>query len=77
MLNSAARTAIKGYQLLLSPYIGQRCRFWPTCSAYALEAIEQHGLVKGGAYSFRRLLRCHPFHPGGVDPVPGISSEDR
>ncbi|MBM3396564.1 MAG: membrane protein insertion efficiency factor YidD [Betaproteobacteria bacterium] len=77
MLNSAARAAIKGYQLLLSPYFGQRCRFWPSCSSYALEAIERHGLIKGGAYSVRRLARCHPFHPGGIDPVPGTSSENR
>ncbi|MBM3394491.1 MAG: membrane protein insertion efficiency factor YidD [Deltaproteobacteria bacterium] len=77
MLNSAARAAIRGYQLLLSPYFGQRCRFWPSCSSYALEAIERHGLIKGGAYSVRRLARCHPFHPGGIDPVPGTSSENR
>lgn len=70
MLNSAARKAIRGYQLLISPYLGQRCRFWPSCSEYASEAIERHGLARGSGLALKRILRCHPFNPGGVDPVP-------
>jgi len=72
-----------GYRKLLSPLWGPRCRFYPSCSRYALEALEAYGPFRGTWLSFRRLLRCHPFHPGGVDllPLPGedsapLSSED-
>lgn len=61
---------IRLYQLLLSPYFGQQCRFTPTCSHYAVEAIDKYGSFKGLVYSIRRLLRCHPWHAGGYDPVP-------
>ncbi|OBS09571.1 membrane protein insertion efficiency factor YidD [Acidihalobacter prosperus] len=61
---------IKGYRLFLSPYIGQHCRFQPTCSAYAIEALERFGAIKGGWLAVRRLSRCHPWHPGGHDPLP-------
>jgi len=61
---------IRGYQLLLSPYLGSSCRYQPTCSAYAYEAVSRHGLLKGTYLSLRRLLRCHPFSAGGWDPVP-------
>ena len=61
---------IKGYQYLISPFLGQNCRFEPTCSSYAYEAIVEHGLVKGGYLAIRRILKCHPFHEGGFDPVP-------
>ncbi|MCG6920126.1 MAG: membrane protein insertion efficiency factor YidD [Acidobacteria bacterium] len=61
---------VEGYRLLLSPLLGGHCRFWPSCSAYAGEAIERHGALRGGELAVRRLLRCHPFSPGGVDPVP-------
>jgi uncharacterized protein len=61
---------IKGYQYLISPLIGPHCRFVPTCSSYASEAIEQHGLLKGTYLAIRRILKCHPFHKGGFDPVP-------
>jgi putative membrane protein insertion efficiency factor len=61
---------IEAYRLLLSPLLGGHCRFWPSCSAYAGEAIERHGALRGAELSLRRLLRCHPFSPGGVDPVP-------
>ncbi|MGQ9659418.1 MAG: membrane protein insertion efficiency factor YidD [Thermochromatium sp.] len=61
---------IRVYQYLISPLLGPRCRFYPTCSQYAVEAIEIHGIVLGGYLALRRLLRCHPWHPGGIDPVP-------
>lgn len=61
---------IKLYRLCLSPLLGPRCRFWPSCSSYALEALQRHGLWRGTWLSVRRLCRCHPGHPGGVDQVP-------
>jgi len=66
----AVLAGIRVYQWTLSPLIGRQCRFYPTCSHYALEAIERHGLLRGGVLSLRRLGRCHPFHAGGVDLVP-------
>lgn len=62
--------AIRAYQLTLSPFIGRQCRFHPTCSNYALEAVSRFGVLRGSALAIRRLSRCHPFHPGGIDPVP-------
>ena len=61
---------IRGYQLAISPLFGPRCRFYPSCSHYALEAVTRHGALKGSWLAARRLARCHPFHPGGYDPVP-------
>ena len=61
---------IKMYQILLSPFFGQQCRFSPTCSQYALDAINKNGALRGAYYAIRRLLRCHPWHPGGHDPAP-------
>ncbi len=61
---------IRGYRLAISPWLGRNCRFHPTCSQYTLEAIERHGALKGLWLGLRRVLRCHPFHPGGHDPVP-------
>lgn len=61
---------IRGYRYFLSPWVGQQCRFFPTCSHYAEEALEQHGALKGSWLTVRRLGRCHPWHPGGYDPVP-------
>ncbi len=60
---------IRGYQLLISPVLPQTCRFSPTCSQYAIEAIRLHGAGRGLLMAVRRVLRCHPFHPGGFDPV--------
>lgn len=57
------------YRAVISPWVGPACRFVPTCSAYADEAIARHGIWRGGRMSISRLLRCHPFHPGGFDPV--------
>ncbi|WP_281647321.1 membrane protein insertion efficiency factor YidD [Parendozoicomonas sp. Alg238-R29] len=61
---------IRGYQYGISPLMANHCRFYPSCSSYATEAINTHGLLKGGYLSCRRLLRCHPWNPGGYDPVP-------
>jgi len=61
---------IKGYRYLLSPLLGQRCRFYPSCSEYAQIAIKRFGVLKGSMLTLRRLLRCHPLNPGGVDLVP-------
>ena len=58
------------YQKFITPYTPASCRFTPTCSQYALEAIEKYGALKGGWLAFRRILRCNPFHKGGYDPVP-------
>ncbi|PZM97402.1 MAG: membrane protein insertion efficiency factor YidD [Actinobacteria bacterium] len=62
---------IIAYRRWISPALPARCRFYPSCSAYALEAVARHGAVRGAGLAVRRLLRCHPFHPGGYDPVPG------
>ena len=61
---------IRGYRYMISPMLGNHCRFYPTCSHYALDAIEHHGALKGTWLAGARLLRCHPWHPGGYDPVP-------
>ena len=61
---------IRLYQLGVSPLLGPRCRFYPSCSCYTHSAIEQHGVPRGLVLGMRRLLRCHPFSPGGYDPVP-------
>jgi len=57
------------YRRAVSPYLGMACRFEPTCSDYSMEAIERHGVVRGAWMSIKRVLKCHPFHPGGYDPV--------
>ncbi|MDR1775312.1 MAG: membrane protein insertion efficiency factor YidD [Actinomycetes bacterium] len=61
---------IRGYQQVLSPLFPQTCRFIPSCSQYAVIALERYGVIKGGWLATRRVLRCHPFNPGGFDPVP-------
>ena len=61
---------IDGYRLLLAPFFGRQCRFYPTCSAYAREAIAAHGSVRGSWLAVKRILRCGPWHPGGTDLVP-------
>lgn len=61
---------IRLYQLLLSPLLGPRCRFYPTCSHYALQALQRHGPIRGSGLTIDRILRCHPLNPGGYDPVP-------
>ncbi|MBR0383846.1 MAG: membrane protein insertion efficiency factor YidD [Eubacteriaceae bacterium] len=61
---------IRFYQVWISPMLPKTCRFMPTCSAYAYEAITKYGILKGGFLSIKRIAKCHPFHPGGYDPVP-------
>lgn len=66
---------IDAYRLLLSPFFGTQCRFYPTCSAYAREAIDTHGAIKGTWLTIRRLGKCHPWHEGGIDNVPPARPE--
>ncbi len=66
----ALTRAIKGYQRFISPALPPACRFTPSCSQYALEAVTRYGMARGGWLAVRRLARCHPFHRGGPDPVP-------
>jgi hypothetical protein len=70
LVGRLAVLVLRVYRRLLSPLLGQNCRFHPTCSRYAIEAIESHGFVRGGWLAARRVSRCHPFHEGGLDPVP-------
>jgi putative membrane protein insertion efficiency factor len=61
---------VKAYRIALSPMLGSNCRFTPSCSRYAIEALRAHGTLRGSWLAFRRVLRCHPWHPGGHDPIP-------
>jgi uncharacterized protein len=70
-LQQAVRLAIRGYQIALAPTLGLACRFEPSCSHYAAEAIDRHGVGKGSWLALRRVVRCHPFGGSGFDPVPG------
>lgn len=70
MIRSVLITLVKGYRLLLSPWLGSSCRFEPSCSAYSLQALEQHGATAGSYLTLARLVRCHPWCAGGHDPVP-------
>jgi len=63
---------IRAYQFLLRPWVGNQCRFWPTCSDYAGQAIDRHGALRGSWLAARRVLRCNPWHAGGIDPVPEL-----
>ncbi|AYM98337.1 hypothetical protein CLU86_3558 [Acidovorax sp. 62] len=70
MMRALLIGVVKGYRLILSPWLGSACRFEPTCSAYSLQALEQHGAAVGSYLTLRRLVRCHPWCDGGHDPVP-------
>jgi uncharacterized protein len=79
-LSAAGRLLVMlltGYRRFVSPLLGPRCRFYPSCSAYALEAVQVHGALRGSWLAMRRLSRCHPFHPGGLDPVPRRGAGER
>lgn len=68
------RGLIRGYQLVISPHVGECCRFHPSCSQYAFEAVGTHGALKGSVLAVRRVCRCHPFNAGGYDPVPPLKN---
>ena len=70
MLNKLFIALIRFYQLCISPMLGPHCRFTPTCSQYAIEAIKNYGVIRGLALTVKRISKCHPFHAGGHDPVP-------
>jgi len=76
LLTMPFRLLIKGYQVFISPMLGQNCRFHPTCSCYAHQALERHGLVKGTWLSIKRIMKCNPMHPGGFDYVPGTDEDE-
>jgi hypothetical protein len=68
---------VRAYQLAISPMLGSNCRFAPSCSSYAIEAIQAHGPFAGALMAIKRIGRCHPFHPGGFDPVPPSDAVSR
>jgi hypothetical protein len=70
VIERALIALLRGYKRWISPLLGPRCRFHPTCSVYAMQSIERFGAARGSWLAARRVLRCHPFHPGGHDPVP-------
>jgi putative membrane protein insertion efficiency factor len=70
MVAAFLKALIRFYRMAISPLKPRSCRYYPTCSAYSLEAIERHGALRGSAMAIKRILRCNPFHPGGFDPVP-------
>jgi putative membrane protein insertion efficiency factor len=69
-MRNAVIMIIRAYQILLSPLLGANCRYYPSCSQYTIEAVRVHGVARGLWLGARRIVRCHPFHPGGYDPVP-------
>ena len=69
-MRGALLLALRGYQYAIRPLLGANCRFYPSCSDYAREAIDRYGAAKGCWLALRRVVRCHPYHPGGCDPVP-------
>ncbi|RMH91108.1 membrane protein insertion efficiency factor YidD [Lysobacter pythonis] len=77
MISRFLIACLRGYKRFISPLLGQRCRFTPSCSEYAMTAIERFGPLRGGWMATRRIGRCQPFHPGGHDPVPCTDHKDR
>jgi uncharacterized protein len=74
-MSALLQALVRGYRYFLSPLLAPACRFHPSCSAYAEEALQRHGALRGGWLSARRICRCGPWHPGGVDPVPGSDTD--
>lgn len=72
-----AALPVRAYRLIFSPWVGHNCRFQPTCSAYALQALEKHGGIKGSLLTLRRIGRCHPWGSSGYDPVPGTDTHSK
>ncbi|MCA1798431.1 MAG: membrane protein insertion efficiency factor YidD [Xanthomonadaceae bacterium] len=70
-MRTLVKFLINAYRWVISPVLGPHCRYHPTCSAYALEALDRHGAARGSWLAVKRVARCHPWHEGGVDPVPG------
>ena len=70
MIRGAVLVVIRFYQKAVSPYLPKSCRYYPTCSVYAMEAVRKYGALKGSLMAVKRFFRCHPFHEGGYDPVP-------
>ena len=68
---------IRVYQVFISPFLGQNCRFYPTCSCYAHQALQKHGPFKGSALAIKRIVKCQPFHPGGIDLVPDAPTNEQ
>jgi putative membrane protein insertion efficiency factor len=66
---------VRLYQVTISPWLGSCCRFHPSCSCYCIDALSQHGLFRGTWLTLKRIGKCHPFHPGGIDPVPGVTRQ--
>lgn len=75
MLSRVLIFILKAYQWTMSPFLGSNCRFYPSCSQYSQEAVRQHGAQRGLYMTLKRLGKCHPYHPGGYDPVDPVSSE--
>ncbi len=76
-MSSLLRALLRGYRYFLSPLLPPACRFHPSCSAYAEQALQEYGALRGGWLAARRVCRCGPWHPGGVDPLPGSSGAGR
>ena len=69
-MNNVLILMVRGYQVVIGPLFPSQCRYYPSCSMYMIEALERHGAMRGSVLGIRRILRCHPFHVGGFDPVP-------
>lgn len=75
LLTKASILALRGWHFISKPLFGDMCRFSPSCSVYAIEAINKHGFIKGWILALKRFSKCHPFHPGGPDPVPEVKKQ--
>ncbi len=77
MIKKLCILLVKGYQLFISPFLGNNCRFYPSCSQYMIQAIEEFGAIKGIYLGVKRLSKCHPWHEGGIDPVPSCQHKEK